>query len=93
MLHMLPQAPGSDFDFSAGRLECILQLGSLKVVIVQALTLKEHCWKKKVAKWSPSLHNLHVVELDLVVAVMVFNKGLNGDITTLLPPHLSQKHK
>ena len=93
VLHMLPQAPGSDFDFSAGRLECILQLGSLKVVIVQALTLKEHCWKKKVAKWSPSLHNLHVVELDLVVAVMVFNKGLNGDITTLLPPHLSQKHK
>ena len=76
--------------FGAGYLECLLQCDGLQFAIVQALSFKEANMEKKVTKWVPSPHDLHIVGLDLLAAVVVFNKAANGLVTALLPPHITQ---
>ena len=56
---------------------------------LEGFSLKEVNVKKKVAKWVPKEAELHLVSLDLLAAVVIFNKAETGLVTTLLPPHLT----
>ena len=89
VLYKLPNPHHQPFAFGAGHLECLLECGNLTFAIVQALCLVDCNKCKAFAKWKPSPGELHVVELQLLSAAVIFNKGPDGLVTTLLPPHIS----
>ena len=79
------------FGNGAGYLQFLLQCDDLKLAIVQALSLLDFNLDKKVAKWKPNPDSLYVVELQLLSAVVIYNKAADSLVTTLLPPHITQR--
>ena len=91
VLYKVSNEERADLPLGCGHLECFLQTDGLKVAIVEPLSLKEFSLDMKVAKWTPIPNALHVVELEIVAAAVLYNKAKDGTTTTLLPPHVTQK--